>query len=55
MATPLQRLRTMHLYRQSLKNMLSWAARREIFYVEVGLRRTKALPRRARGRQAMRP
>lgn len=27
----------MHLYRHSLKQMLSWAVRREVFYVEVGL------------------
>ena len=35
MATPVQRLRAIHLYRHSLKNMLSWAVRREVFYVEV--------------------
>jgi hypothetical protein len=37
MATPVQRLRAMHLYRNSLKQMLSWAVRREVFYVEVRL------------------
>ena len=35
MATAVQRLRAIHLYRHSLKNMLSWAVRREVFYVEV--------------------
>ncbi|KAL4444703.1 hypothetical protein ABPG77_002520 [Micractinium sp. CCAP 211/92] len=34
MATAVQRLRAIHLYRHSLKNMLSWAVRREVFYVE---------------------
>ena len=36
MASPLQKLRVMHLYRHSLKNMLSWAVARNLFYVEVG-------------------
>jgi len=36
MATPAQRLRAIHLYRNGLKHMLSWAIRREVFYVEVG-------------------
>lgn len=31
----LQKLRAIHLYRHSLKNMLSWAIRREVFYEEV--------------------
>lgn len=35
MATAVQRLRAIHLYRHSLKNMLSWAVRREVFYEEV--------------------
>jgi hypothetical protein len=35
MATAVQRLRAMRLYRTSLKEMLSWAVRREVFYVEV--------------------
>ncbi|PSC68932.1 NADH dehydrogenase [ubiquinone] 1 beta subcomplex subunit 9 [Micractinium conductrix] len=35
MATAVQRLRAIHLYRHSLKNMLSWAVRREVFYVEA--------------------
>lgn len=35
MATALQRIRAIHLYRHGLKNMLSWAVRREVFYVEV--------------------
>ncbi|KAL4855791.1 NADH dehydrogenase [ubiquinone] 1 beta subcomplex subunit 9 [Chlorella vulgaris] len=34
MATALQRIRAIHLYRHGLKNMLSWAVRREVFYVE---------------------
>jgi len=36
MATAVQKLRAIHLYRHSLKNMLSWAVRREVFYAEVG-------------------
>jgi NADH dehydrogenase (ubiquinone) 1 beta subcomplex subunit 9 len=36
MASALQKTRAIHLYRHSLKNMLSWAIRREIFYEEVG-------------------
>lgn len=35
MASALQKLRAVHLYRHSLKTMLSWAVRREVFYVEV--------------------
>ncbi len=35
MATALQRQRAMHLYRHSLKAIISWAVRREIFYEEV--------------------
>lgn len=35
MASAVQRLRAIHLYRHSLKNMLSWAVRREVFYAEV--------------------
>lgn len=35
MATALQRTRAIRLYRHSLKNMLSWAVRREVFYEEV--------------------
>lgn len=35
MATPVQRLRAIQLYRNSLKTMLSWAVRREVFWVEV--------------------
>jgi hypothetical protein len=35
MATPLQRTRVLRLYRNSLKNVLSWAVRREVFYAEV--------------------
>ena len=38
MASPAQRLRAMHLYRHSLKNVISWAVRREIFWEEVRLR-----------------
>jgi len=37
MATPAQRLRAIHLYRHSLKNMLSWVVRRDAFYTEVGM------------------
>lgn len=37
MATPAQRLRAIHLYRNSLKNALSWVVRREAFYTEVRL------------------
>ena len=32
------RLRAIHLYRHGLKNMLSWAVRREVFYAEVSAR-----------------
>ncbi len=35
MATALQRQRAMHLYRHSLKAIISWAVRREIVYEEV--------------------
>ena len=35
----LQKLRAIHLYRRGLKNMLSWAVRREVFYAEVSLTR----------------
>ena len=38
MATALQRQRAMHLYRHSLKAIISWAVRREIFYEEVSSR-----------------
>eukprot|EP00887_Chlorella_sp_A99_P002205 scaffold21.g2205.t1 len=35
MATAIQRTRAIHLYRHALKNMLSWAVRREVFYPEA--------------------
>ena len=35
MASLAQKTRAIHLYRHSLKNMLSWAIRREIFYEEA--------------------
>ncbi|PRW45557.1 NADH dehydrogenase [ubiquinone] 1 beta subcomplex subunit 9 [Chlorella sorokiniana] len=35
MVSAVQRLRAIHLYRHSLKNMLSWAVRREVFYAEA--------------------
>ena len=38
MATALQRQRAMHLYRHSLKAIISWAVRREIFCEEVSSR-----------------
>lgn len=38
MASPAQRVRAMQLYRHALKNVISWAVRREIFYEEVSLR-----------------
>ena len=44
MASAVQRLRAMRLYRTSLKEMLSWAVRREVFYVEVRARRPPPRP-----------
>ena len=38
MASAVQKLRAIHLYRRGLKNMLSWAVRREVFYSEVSPR-----------------
>lgn len=35
MATALQQQRVMHLYRHSLKTIINWAVRRELFYEEV--------------------
>lgn len=35
MASPAQRLRAIHLYRHSLKTVISWAVRREIFWEEA--------------------
>lgn len=40
MATALQKARTVALYRDSLKTLLSWAVARDIFYVKVRLRYT---------------
>ena len=37
MATPVQRSRVIRLYRSSLKNMLDWVVRRDLFYDEVRL------------------
>ncbi|KFM23895.1 hypothetical protein F751_6863 [Auxenochlorella protothecoides] len=36
MATALQKARTVALYRDSLKTLLSWAVARDIFYVKTG-------------------
>lgn len=38
MASPAQRIRAMHLYRHTLKNVVSWCFRREIFWEEVSPR-----------------
>ncbi|KDD73216.1 hypothetical protein H632_c2416p0 [Helicosporidium sp. ATCC 50920] len=35
MATAVQKARIVHLYRHGLKNILSWAVRREVFYLKA--------------------
>ena len=40
--TPQHKLRVMHLYRHSLKHLMSWAIRRNVFASEV---RCMLLPR----------
>ena len=49
MATALQRQRAMHLYRHSLKAIISWAVRREIIYEEVSVTRESAARRMING------
>mmetsp|Transcript_19520 Transcript_19520/g.58993 ORF Transcript_19520/g.58993 Transcript_19520/m.58993 type:complete len:107 (-) Transcript_19520:1547-1867(-) len=35
MASPAQKLRAIHLYRHTLKNVISWCVRRDIFWEEA--------------------